>query len=116
MGEVDGGQPMAHFWHQEYDFWSSPLKAGLPPEGRILRRVCCVLNKNQNAPRPSDVIFCLDCRRIALIGRCLLKFKDFDWYSNIEFKNFDWYMPMEFRYFDWYMPFSPTHFYGPQRR
>ena len=70
VGEVDDGQPMAHFWHQEYDFWSSPLKACLPPGGRILRRECCVLKKNQNAPRPSDVILCLDCRRIALIGRC----------------------------------------------
>ena len=57
VGEVDDGQPMAHFWHQEYDFWSSPLKACLPPEGRILCRVCCVLKKNQNAPpRPSELL------------------------------------------------------------
>ena len=75
MGEVDGGQPIAHFWHQEYDFWSSPLKACLPPEGRSLHRVCCVLKKNQNAPRPSDAILCLDCRRIALIGTCLLNLR-----------------------------------------
>ena len=111
MGEVDGGQPMAHFWHQEYDFWSSPLKACLPPEGRILRRVCFVLKKNQNAPRPSDVILCLDCRRIALIGRCLLKFRSFDRYMPTESKNFDWYMPIEFRDFDWYMPIEtcPAH-------
>ena len=67
---------MANRW--EYDFWSSPLKACLPPEGRILRRVCRVLKKNQNAPRPSDVILCLDCRRIALIGRCLVKNKKND--------------------------------------
>ena len=66
---------MTHFWHQEYDFWSSPLKACLPPEGRILCRVFCVLKKNQNAPRPSDVILCLDCRRIALIGTCLLNLR-----------------------------------------
>ena len=66
--------------------------------------MCCVLKKNQNAPRPSHVILCLDCRRIALIDRCLLKFRDFDWYMPIEFKNFDWYMPIEFRDFDWYMP------------
>ena len=72
MGEVDDSQPMTHFWHQECDFWSSLLKACLPPEGRILRRVSC-LKKNQNAPRPSDVVFCLDCHRIALIGRCLVK-------------------------------------------
>ena len=95
---------MANRW--EYDFWSSPLKACLPPEGRILRRVCRVLKKNQNAPRPSDVILCLDCRRIALIGRCLvknkkmigsclLKFKDFGWYMRIHFRDFDWYMPIE---------------------
>ena len=38
------------------------------------------------------VILCLDCRRIALIGRCLVKKKDFDWYMPIEFKDFDWYM------------------------
>ena len=36
VGEVADGQPVAHFWRQEYDFWSSP------PEGRILRRVCCL--------------------------------------------------------------------------
>ena len=29
MGEVDDGQPVAHFWRQQYDFWSSPLKACL---------------------------------------------------------------------------------------
>ena len=75
MGEVDGGQPIAHFWHQEYDFWSSPLKACLPPEGRSLHHVRCVLKKNQNAPRPSDAILCLDCRRIALIGTCLLNLR-----------------------------------------
>ena len=74
-GEVDGGQPMAHFWHQKYDFWPSLRKACLPPEGRILRRVCWVLKKNQNAPRPSDVILCLDCRRIVLIGTCLLNLR-----------------------------------------
>ena len=96
MGEVDGGQPMAHFWHQEYDFWSSLLKACLPPEGRILRRVCCVLKKNQNAPRPSDVILCLDCRRIALIGTCLLNLRILiGTYMPIEFRDFDWYMPIE---------------------
>ena len=100
MGEVDGGQPMAHFWHQEYDFWSSPLKACLPPEGRILRRVCCVLKKNQNAPRPSDVIF-KEKSECTLSG---LSSHRFDWYMPIEFKNFDWYMPIEFRDFDWYMP------------
>ena len=26
VGEVDDGQPVAHFWRQQYDFWSSPLK------------------------------------------------------------------------------------------
>ena len=112
MGEVDGGQPMANFWHQEeYDFWSSPVKACLSPEGRILRRGCCVLKKSQNAHRPSDVILCLDCRRIALIGKCLLKCMDFDWYMPIEFKNFDWYMPIEFRDLYWYMSIEtcPAH-------
>ena len=24
VSEVDEGQPVAHFWRQEYDFWSSP--------------------------------------------------------------------------------------------
>ena len=38
VGEVDDVQPAAHFWRQEYDFWSSPPK-GLPQEGRVLRRV-----------------------------------------------------------------------------
>ena len=38
-------------------------------------RVCCLLKKNQNAPRPSDMSLCLDCRRIALIGTCLLKLR-----------------------------------------
>ena len=33
-----------------------------------------------------------DCRRIALIGRCLVKKKDFDWYIPIKFKDFDWYI------------------------
>ena len=43
----------------------------------------------------------LDCRRIALIGRCLVKKKkDFNWYMPIEFMDFDWYMPIEFRDFD----------------
>ena len=27
VGEVNDGQPVAHFWRQEYDFWSSSLKA-----------------------------------------------------------------------------------------
>ena len=36
-----------------------------------------------------------DCRRIALIGRCLVKKKGFDWYMPFEFKDFDWYMPIE---------------------
>ena len=51
------------------------------------------------------VILCdlLDCRRIALIGTCLVKKRDFSWYMPIEFKDFDWYMPNEFRDFDWYM-------------
>ena len=44
MGGVDDGQPVAHFWLQEYDFWPSPPE-GLPPEGRILRRVRCVERK-----------------------------------------------------------------------
>ena len=44
MGEVDDGQPVAHFWRQEYDFWSTPPE-GLPPESRILRRVCCIERK-----------------------------------------------------------------------
>ena len=34
----------------------------------------------------------LDCRRIALIGRCLVKKHDFDLYMPIEFKDFDWYL------------------------
>ena len=46
----------------------------------------------------------LDCRRIALIGSCLVKKKKKNWYMPIEFKDFDWYMPAEFRDFDWYMP------------
>ena len=46
----------------------------------------------------------LDCRRIALIGRCLVKKHDFDWYMPIENQDFDWYMPIEFRDFNWYMP------------
>ena len=42
----------------------------------------------------------LDCRRIALIGRCLVKNHYFDWYMPIEFKDFDWYMLIEFKDFD----------------
>ena len=42
VGEVDDGQPVAHFWRQEHDFWSSPPE-GLPLDGRILRSVCCVV-------------------------------------------------------------------------
>ena len=52
----------------------------------------------------SSFVNLLDCRRIALIGRCLVKKKDFDCYMPIEFKDFDWYMPIEFRDFDCYMP------------
>ena len=59
MGEVDDGEPVAHFWRQEYDFWSSPLKACLLKVASFV--VCVVL---------CDL---LDCRRIALIGRCLVK-------------------------------------------
>ena len=89
MGEVDDGQPVAHFWRQEYDFWSSPLQACLQKVASfVVCRVCCV-------------ILCLDCRRIALIGRCLVIKKDFDWYMPIECKDFDCYMPIEFRDFDW---------------
>ena len=29
VGEVDDGQPVAHFWRQQYDSWSSPLKSCL---------------------------------------------------------------------------------------
>ena len=39
MGEVDDGQPVAHFWRQEYEFWSSPLKACL---------VVCVVFKEKS--------------------------------------------------------------------
>ena len=54
----------------------------------------------------SSFVNLLDCGRIALIGRCLVKKKDFDWYMPraIEFKDFDWFKPIEFRDFDWYMP------------
>ena len=41
MGEVDDGQPVAHLWRQEYDFWSSPLKACLQKVASIV--VCVVL-------------------------------------------------------------------------
>ena len=47
---------------------------GLPASRRSHLSSCVLyLKKNQNAPRPSDVILCLDCCRIALIGRCLVK-------------------------------------------
>ena len=41
MGEVDDGQPVAHLWRQEYDFWSSPLKAYLQKVASFV--VCVVL-------------------------------------------------------------------------
>ena len=64
MGEVDDdGQPVAHFWRQEYEFWSSPLKACLQ---KCLKKIRTRLDFLCNP-------FCLDCRRIALNGRCLVK-------------------------------------------
>ena len=41
VGEVDDGQPVAHFWRQEYDFWSSPLKACIQKVASFV--VCVVL-------------------------------------------------------------------------
>ena len=59
---------------------------GLPASRRSHSSSCVLCFKEKsNAHRPSDVILCLDCRRIALIGRCLLKCMDFDWYMPIDF-------------------------------
>ena len=79
MGEVDDGQPVAHFWRQECDFWSSPLKACIQ---KVASFVACV-------GVACFFVNLLDCRRIILIGRCLVKKNDVDWHMPIEFKDFD---------------------------
>ena len=40
VGEVDDGQPVAHFWRQEWDFWSSPLKVCIQ---KVVPFVVCVV-------------------------------------------------------------------------
>ena len=45
MGEVDDDQPVAYFWREEHDFWSSPLKSCLQKVASFVVCVvlCCVI-------------------------------------------------------------------------